>query len=76
MNLVMVLPWMKVSFEVWVGIQIPYTGKKEGWCIATLDVHDIGKWLEKMKSGGERLFVRRVSILNTCAIHGGGRCKY
>ena len=27
MNLMMVLPWIQVSFEVYVGIQIPYMGK-------------------------------------------------
>ena len=43
MNLAMVLPRMQVSFEAYIGIQIPYMGKKQGWCMATHDVHDISR---------------------------------
>ena len=32
---------LQFSFEIFVGFQIPFTGKKI-WCMAMVDIHDTG----------------------------------
>ena len=42
----MVLTWIQVSFECYIGISMPYK-KKQRSCKATVDGQDIGTGLEK-----------------------------
>ena len=58
MNLMMVL-WLQVSFEDYVGIQIPFL-EKTIWCMAMVDLHDTSTSFEKNKYCREKPYVKRV----------------
>ena len=58
MNLVMALPWIKISFKCYVGIQIPYIYKKQGSYMTAIDVCGIGMRLEKIEPGGRDHMLR------------------
>ena len=66
MNLLLVLPWIQVSFECYDSIWLLYM-EKTFWCVyGRIDICDVGTWLAKRNLGGRtiRLFRMDKIVVN------------
>ena len=66
MNLMMVLPWIQVSFEVYVGIQIPYMGKNRVGVWQRLMYMILVRDWKKQSLAGETICKEDVNVKYLC----------